>query len=373
MASIQRRPDGQWRARYRDSAGKEHARHFDRRIDAQHWLNSVTTAVVTGNYVDPSRSKVTVGAFGRQWLDSQRHLKPSTRYRYDSLWKLHVEPAWKDVRLSDVGHADVVGWVSGLQEEGLAGSSVRQAHRVLSMILKLAVKDGRVPRNHADGVKLPKAAKPAKKFLTHRQVADLADATNSGADRLSILVLAYTGIRFGELAALRFGSINLMSRRFNIAEAATEVGSDLIFGTPKSHQARSVPIPRFLVDPLAELTAGLAAGDLVFTAPMGGPLRLSNYRRRIFNPAVKAAGLGKLTPHELRHTAASLAVAAGANVKALQRMLGHANASMTLDVYSGLFEDDLDQVADRMASAALADSVRTDAVVTALPTVAARL
>ncbi len=97
--------------------------------------------------------------------------------------------------------------------------------------------------------------------------------------------------------------------------------------------------------------AGKAPTDFVFTAPQGGVLWLRNWRRRAFDPAVTAAGVGELTPHELRHTAASLAVAAGANVKAVQRMLGHASAAMTLDVYSGLFDDDLDAVADRLDAA----------------------
>ena len=124
-----------------------------------------------------------------------------------------------------------------------------------------------------------------------------------------------------------------------------------------------MPLPRFLVDDLAERLAGKSPDDLVFTAPEGGVMALMNWRRRGFDPAVKAAGLGKLTPHELRHTAASLAVASGASVKDVQRMLGHASAAMTLDVYAGLFEDGLDDVADRMdaTARAAADRLRTAA------------
>ncbi|WP_255509031.1 tyrosine-type recombinase/integrase [Micromonospora sp. A202] len=92
---------------------------------------------------------------------------------------------------------------------------------------------------------------------------------------------------------------------------------------------------------------------------------LTGLRRRVFDRAAESIGLAGLTPHELRHTAASLAVAEGANAKAVQRMLGHASAAMTLDVYADLFEDDLDQVADRLdraAGRAAADSVRTESV-----------
>ncbi|MBA2638931.1 MAG: tyrosine-type recombinase/integrase, partial [Nocardioidaceae bacterium] len=114
---------------------------------------------------------------------------------------------------------------------------------------------------------------------------------------------------------------------------------------------RSVPVPRFLLDDLAALVAGRAPEDLVFVTSSGAVLRNLNFRRDVFDRAAVDAGLDGLTPHELRHTAASLAVSAGANVKAVQRMLGHASASMTLDVYSGLFDDDLDGVAERLDAA----------------------
>ncbi len=114
-----------------------------------------------------------------------------------------------------------------------------------------------------------------------------------------------------------------------------EVGGRLTWGTPKNHQRRSVPVPRFLADLLAVEVAGKGPDDLVFTSITGKPLRNLNFRRDSFDQAAVDAGLVGLTPHELRHTAASLAVSAGANVKAVQRMLGHASAAMTLDVYSG--------------------------------------
>lgn len=129
----------------------------------------------------------------------------------------------------------------------------------------------------------------------------------------------------------------------------TEVnGGTIVWGTPKSHESRSVPIPRSLVDQLAVHIAGGPADALVFTTATGTPLRNRNARRGWFASAATAIGQDGLTPHELRHTAASLGVSAGANVKAVQRMLGHASAAMTLDVYSDLVEDDLDAVADRL-------------------------
>ncbi len=303
----------------------------------------------TGTYVDPKAGQTLVGEYAQTWLTRQVHLKPSTRSRYRTIVQLHIEPAFGAMQLSQLEHGAVAAWVVDLLDDGIAGATVRHIHRVLHRILNSAIDDGRLARNPASRVKLPRERSRDKRFLTHRQVAELADA--AGADQLIIRVLAYCGLRFGELAALRVRNVDPLRRRLRIEESATEVDGRMMFGTPKSHQCRSVPVPRSLVEELAAACTGKTPDDLVFTAPQGGVLWLRNWRRRVFDPAVAAAGLGELTPHELRHTAASLAVAAGANVKAVQRMLGHASAAMTLDVYSGLFDDDLDAVADRLDAA----------------------
>lgn len=371
MASIKRREDGQWRARYRDATGKEHAKHFERKADGERWLHTEQSKVDRGNWSDPARGKVTVGDWSQRWLTAQLQLKPSTRQRYASILAMKIEPTWGNVSLASVSYAAVTEWVTAMSASGLAGSTVRQCHRVLSLVLAHAVRDKRISSNPAEGVKLPRAVKSDKQFLTADQVAQLADAAGKGHKsvapeelaqrRLIVLTLAYTGLRFGELAALRAGRVDLMRRRLDVAQSVTEVNGLAVFGTPKTHQQRSVPVPRFLVDDLTSLLAGKAPEDLVFTAPEGGVLRLMGFRRRVFDRAANAAGLPGLTPHELRHTAASLAIRSGANVKDVQRMLGHASAAMTLDVYAGLFEDGLDDVADRMdgLGRAAADYLRT--------------
>ncbi len=157
-------------------------------------------------------------------------------------------------------------------------------------------------------------------------------------------MLAFTGLRFGELAALRVRRVDLLRGRLQVAESVTEVQGRLEWTPPKTHQTRSVPVPTTLVDRIAARIDGRGPEDLVFTAPQGGARRLRNWRNQVFDRARNQAGLGGLTPHDLRHSAASLAIASGANVKAVQRMLGHASAAMTLDVYAGLFGDDLGAV-----------------------------
>lgn len=145
---------------------------------------------------------------------------------------------------------------------------------------------------------------------------------------------------------------DLARRRVLVVDNAVMVGTTVVVGTPKSHKSRSVPIPAFLNSELERLTRGKP--DTAYLFGTGeAPVRLPNSKDGWFASAVRRAQkidetFPRVTPHDLRHSAASLAVSAGANVKAVQRMLGHASAAMTLDVYSDLFDDDLDAVADRL-------------------------
>jgi len=335
----------------------------------------VTAAVETGTYVDPRRSRLTVGELAATWLAGKVNLKPTTRARYENVLEVHVLPRWAAVPLVRVAHGDVQAWLAELAATGLAGASVRKAHVVLSGILGLAVRDRRLPNNPALGVDLPPLQESRRRYLSADEVESLAEA--AGNARLAVLVLAYCGLRWSEFSALRVSSVDLLRRRLVITEAVTEVdGSRLVWGSPKTHEQRTVPIPRFLVDELAAAFAGKQPDDLAFPSAQGTVLRNRTARRSWFDRAATAIGRPGLTPHELRHTAASLAVSAGANVKAVQRMLGHASAAMTLDRYADLFDDDLDALADRLdevraaARGRVADSLRTRAEVVPLPATA---
>lgn len=370
MANIAKRPDGRWRARYRDPAGHEHSRHFSRKIDAQHWLDSVTTALTTGSYVDPRAARITVDDWAPRWLATKVNLKATTRATYENLLHKHVLTTWGNVRLADVTHEGVAAWIATLESGGLSASTIRQTHRVFSLLLDLAVRDGRLARNPAASAPLPRAIRAEQVYLTHAQVEDLAIA--AGEYRIAVLFLAYTGVRFGEMAALQVRNLDLLRRRARIVESVAEVHGHAVFSTPKTHQSRSVPIPRFLVDDLAAHVAGKQRDEFVFSAPRGGVLRIRNFRRSGFEPAAAAVGLAGLTPHALRHTAASLAIAAGANVKVVQTMLGHKSATMTLDLYGHLLADQLDEVADAMDAARTsvqdhADFLRTNGQLIKMP------
>jgi integrase len=295
----------------------------------------------------------------------------------------HVLPYWGGRQLVAVSHAEVQAWVAEQTAGGLSAATVRKHFRVVSLVLELAVRDGRLPRNPCAGVNLPRAKQARRRYLTHDDVHRLAAETARPREvtrlpyaerevmdsyRLVVLVLSYCGLRWGELAALKVGRVDVVRRRLEVVESVVEVNGVLVWGTPKSYERRSVPVPAFLAEELAGRLADRGADQLVFTGVRGGGvLRNRIFRRAGFDRAAETVGLAGLVPHELRHTAASLAVSAGANVKAVQRMLGHASAALTLDTYADLFDDDLDAVAEHLDVAARrvmgsrADFLRTTA------------
>lgn len=351
MASVAKRPDGRWRARYRDDSGREHAKHFDRRIDAERWVTESQSKVNRGEWVDPVLGRLTVAEWSVTWLASKQSLKPTARRSYAEVYTNLVEPRWGAVALSRVTYGEVVIWLAELGHRGLSASRQRHGLLVMKQLLDLAVLDGRLARNVAKAVKPPRPTRGEPRYLTHEQVAQLAN--ECGDFGPLILLLAYTGLRWGEARALRVRHLDLMRGRVEVAENLPDGAREAETVTPKSHRRRTVPLPAFVRDVLMQYVAGKAGAERVFVNGAGGLIDNSNFRRNVFDRAVRAVGVEPFTPHNLRDTAASLAVSAGANVKVVQRMLGHASAAMTLDVYASLFADDLDDVAVRLNAAAL--------------------
>ncbi len=268
-------------------------------------------------------------------------MKPSAYRPLEITWRLHVAPRWETVRLTDVTYSDVQDWLTALAAKRSATVTLR-AYGILAGILDIAVRDRCLPSNPARGVVLPRKNKKRRVYLSHKEVE--AVAIESRSHGTLVRLLAYTGLRWGEAVALRVDSVDVERRRLQVDENAVMVGGDLVVGTPKTHKRRSVPFPEFLVQPLEELCAAKPSRALVFGDGFTHQRR-PDQRKGWFVYAKKRSGVPEdLTIHDLRHTAASLAIASGANVKAVQRMLGHGSAAMTLDVYADLFDDDLDSV-----------------------------
>ncbi len=233
----------------------------------------------------------------------------------------------------------------------LSPSSVAQAYRTLNRVLAAAVDDQLIARNPLAGVRPPRASEEPMRFLTHGEVHVLADRIDERY-RALVYLAAYCGLRAGELFALRWNRIDLERGTLSVVEQVQHLNGRYLVTPPKSNAGRrSVALPSLVADRLETHREGGPnhGGDtLVFTAPTGGYIHATNFRRRIWNPAVEAAGLAPLRLHDLRHTCASLAIAAGADVKVLQRMLGHASAALTLDRYGHLMPGQAESVAARL-------------------------
>src|SRR5919199_1680131 len=174
MASIARRPDGTYRPRFRDASGKEHARHFKRKVDAQRWLDEMTAAMVTGQYVDPAAGRVTFRDYAERWRATQVH-RPTTAAHVETMLRRHVYPSLGDKQLSAVLPSDVQALVKRLSNS-LAPGTVGVVHRILSAVFKTAVRDRRIIASPCTGTRLPKVHKQRIEPLTLEAVEALADA-----------------------------------------------------------------------------------------------------------------------------------------------------------------------------------------------------
>jgi integrase len=345
-----------YRVRYRTpSRGQTDKRGFKTKRAAEAFAASVEVSKMRGEYVAPSSARVTVGELGPAWLDRQRgHLKPSGYGPMEAAWRLRVQPRWGNVALGDIRPTAVQQWFSDLgrgtsDTKPIGASLLKRTHYVFSGILADAVRDNLSAKNPAAGVKLPRPGRKRPVYLTHQQVAALAAA--AGEREGLVLLLAYTGLRWGEAIGLRICDLDMLRRRASISENAVQSGTQIHIGTPKAHKQRTVPLPEFLLTYLARQCEGRSGEDLLFPGDDGKHLRRPHPESGWFAKAVAASKIPRTTPHDLRHTAASLAVSAGANVKAVQKMLGHASAAMTLDIYADLFDDDLEAVATALHNA----------------------
>ena len=262
-------------------------------------------------------------------------------------------PKWETWQVGAIRWEDDEAWIAELCEQPgkrgkkLSPARVAKIHLVFGMVMKRAVQSGMIPLNPAAEHELPVIEDDGEHvYLSHEQLAALADA--AGEYRTLLLMLGYCGIRWSEATALEVGQLHLDNRRIRVVQAHTRIKGGMKLGPVKNHERRSVPVLASMVEELRPYAESRGRTELVFTGADGTHLRYGTFRPNVFDAAVKAAGLDGLgiTPHKLRHTAASLAIASGADVKVVQLMLGHKSAAMTLDVYGHLWPDRLDEVAD---------------------------
>lgn len=339
-----------YKVRYRDPDRMQRSRTFAKKVDAIAFANSVESDIDRGTYLDPAKGKETVAEWAEEWFATIRHLKPKTQEGYQGLLRKHIVPRLGRRSLAEVRPIDIRRVISEMIDEGYSASRVRQVRQVLGMLFAAAVENRAIASSPVTGVKIPREEKREMSILTADQVSQVAEAVPARY-RALVYLLAYCGLRWGEAVALRRGRVNILRSRLEVKESVSETATGLHYGPTKTYQARSVAIPEFLKDMLADhLDNYVEEGRdaLVFTTENGTPLRNNNWRPRVYDPALEEAGLPKIRIHDLRHTCATLLIAQGAHAKAIQRHLGHSSIQITFDTYGHLLPDEQDRVADAL-------------------------
>jgi len=337
-----------WAVRWRTPDRRQRQETYRSRRNAETRLSQIEDELRRGLFVDPRRGRKLFADYAERWLAAQLHWKQSTRARNESLVQNHALPHLGTIELGAVEPNTVRSWVA-LLSETKAPATVAKTYQLVAAIFSAALEDGIIGRTPCRGVKLPHIEQAELPTVTTDQVWQLADSVDHRY-RALILCAAYTGLRWGELVALRTDSVDFLRRRLTVTAALSEVSGQLELTEPKTTTSRrAVALPQLLVDELAVHVERFTGGsDLLFTGRKGALLRRGNFRRRVWLPAVNSIGLKGLRFHDLRHVHATLLITSGAPIVVVQHRLGHSRPSITLDRYSHLFDGVDDAAAKRL-------------------------
>lgn len=388
MASVKKRPDGSWRARYRDAAGKEHAKHFPRKTDATTWVTEQESAVRRGVHVDPRAGRETVKAYGERWRLAQVQHRPATATKVEVIMRLHVYPTLGDRRIASVRRSDVQGVVTAWATSAKP-RSVEVRYAYLSALFNSAVADGVLGATPCSRVKRPEIVKNRVVPLSVAQVMAIHDAM-AVPYRPAVLVGAGCGLRVSEVLGLTKESVRFLAREVDVSWQLSARKPWRLVPPKSKNSTRVVPAPLFALDALSMLTPGemlgtlLHRGDASGGEPVSAPMlhsafaeavALTNARaaervkarkaRKTTDPELPSVPAGT-TFHDLRHTYASTLVDGGESVTVVAARLGDTPAEV-LKTYSHLWPDSADRtrrIVDSAWSAAAdsqdhADSLRT--------------
>jgi integrase len=336
--------------RVRAPDGRVRTKTFRRKADAIRYERELSMAKDRGEWDDPRAGRVAFGEWAEAWLASKRHRRTRTIDHYAMVLERHVKPRWKGRSLSSIKPLDVRELVdewSAIYRPMTVGSY----YRPLKQLFQDALDSDLITKSPCRGVELPTQKAAVKRVASIDDIHRLASAIEKPYGLL-VYMLGIMGLRWGEAVALRVSDIDFTTRTLSVSRSLTETSKGrLSFGEPKTDAGRrTMAVPAQVakaVEHHADLI-GLDGEDLLFTDGDGKPLRRSNFSRRVWQPAIVGAGLDGLTPHGLRHSAATHMIALGINPKTTQARLGHADPRLTMGLYAHA-----DRSADERAAEAL--------------------
>ncbi|WP_329253401.1 site-specific integrase [Streptomyces sp. NBC_01478] len=346
---IRKLPSGRYQARYPGPDGvlRPADRTFATTTDADRWLAKKRIEIEDGRWIDPVEGQTTVRDWSARWLAAvSPQLKHKTQASYRSLINSLINPALGDRELSSLRPITVTEWVAQMRTRGLSPSRIRQAYRVLSQVMASAVDNDLIAQTPCRGVRLPRMPQTEPHILTPLEASRVVRNADKPHDLL-IALLAFAGLRVGEGFALRRDDVDVTGGTVLVDENLAEANGALVFDTPKSHQKRLLRVAPTLAKRLGKHLETLPDDGraLLFTTAAGKPLHYNQWRKAYFDPAVSAAGLTDVTPHDLRASHGTW-VADRYGVMTAAHRLGHSNASVTTRHYARPVAGRDDQVAE---------------------------
>jgi integrase len=342
---IRRLPSGRWQASYLGPDGRRRSAPatFAAKADADAWLALQRVTIDRGEWRSPEQAREPFGEYGKRWLASRVDLRVSSAERYERLWRVWLEPTFADIPLGDMRTEHWRAWFASAMSSNPTSTAPGAAYRLARTILNTAVDDGLIPSNpcRIKGAGLDRSVE--RPVAMPEDVLRITSHLHPRFQPLPLLA-AWCSFRFGELAGLRRGRIDLLHRTIRIEENAVELSSGrTVFGPPKTEAGRRVAnIPAELVVALEAHLGTFVCPDLdalVFTAPEGGPLRRTKFRHK-WVAACNAAGVSGLHFHDLRGSGATWAAHSGATVAELMARLGHTTPAMAMRYQHATLERD---------------------------------
>jgi integrase len=385
MGHVNKTPAGNWRANWRDPAGRQRAKTFPTKREASAYLAQMHSDINCGSYIDPHAAKRKFGDYARVWIDSRNH-EATTTARDNSIMRTHVMPRWQETPFKNIDHTSIQAWITDLGTQ-LSPATVAECHRLMNGVLRSAIRDRLLAFNPCEGIRLPRRRRKDSddQTATRSEITALLAAVPERYRPL-VAIAVGTGLRWGECVGLRWDAIDLDTQTVRVIRVAVEVSGYVTAKPyPKSKAGRrDVPLPPAVAAMLVGYAAVYPPGPLgeVFTNTTGGPVRRTLFRARVWRPALVRAGLlGKVTEiaphgflaswpdatgldqtaqfsterdavkhvarhavggfrfHDLRHTYATWLVSDGVPINDVASVLGHEQTSTTLDRYTHASRD----------------------------------